>query len=671
MALTRITKGVIKPNENYDTHNINSTGIITAVGANFTGNVSVGGVLTYEDVTSIDSVGIITAQSDIHVGGGVSAVGVGTFGGLDIGGDIDVDGHTNLDNVSIAGITTMTGNLHIANSQPSIYLNDLDSENDYSLINNNGAFAIRDNDRGVNAYELLANGTNKFNGLVNIVNGLNIDADLDVDGHTNLDNVNIAGVTTITDDVTTEKNILTLVGTSWGDEEKVFTTYKRGSVHLGRFGVEADGAGQAGQLIFECGSGGSPVERLRINSGGSVGIGTDNPSARLHLHKASGDTIQKIESSNGAASLELRHTNGYGYINYRQDGAETFRVGQIAQFTSYSVYNPNSSLPYQLCVEGNGEVGINTHNPVGTLHLLRNSANHGITLQRGGTNAGTAYVQVHSNGVLSLQGGNNIHYVSGGSQQHIWYRGATEIARFNTTGSLGIGTATVRNNRAMQLTGESNSLFLITGHAPSICLNRDPDDSSDADRSFFGVSSVSNGFANGTAAGDTILRGNSSGKIHFAIGTAIKMHLTSAGDLNIGTVGRFDSSGIVKTAHGTESAPSHTFLNDPDNGMYRPTTNTLGFVTGGSERLRISSTGKVSIGNESSPLGTLHVKEGDSGVTSADTSQDTLFLESSGNAGLTIATPNANTGYLTFADPDDSNVGQIIYRHGGSYANSM
>ena len=30
MALTRITKGVIKPNENYDTHNINSTGIITA-----------------------------------------------------------------------------------------------------------------------------------------------------------------------------------------------------------------------------------------------------------------------------------------------------------------------------------------------------------------------------------------------------------------------------------------------------------------------------------------------------------------------------------------------------------------------------------------------------------------------------------------------------------------
>ena len=132
MALTRITKGVIKPNENYDTHNINSTGIITAVGANFSGNVSVGGVLTYEDVTSIDSVGIITAQSDIHVGGGVSAVGVGTFSGLDISGDIDVDGHTNLDNVSVAGVTTITS------AAPELHFTDTNANSDYTYCCNTG-----------------------------------------------------------------------------------------------------------------------------------------------------------------------------------------------------------------------------------------------------------------------------------------------------------------------------------------------------------------------------------------------------------------------------------------------------------------------------------------------------------------------------------------------------
>ena len=97
MALTRITKGVIKPNENYDTHNIVSTGIVTAIGLDINGNgdvsgdLNVGGVLTYEDVTSIDSVGLITARN-----------------GIDCNGDLDVDGHANLDNVSIAGVVTAT-----------------------------------------------------------------------------------------------------------------------------------------------------------------------------------------------------------------------------------------------------------------------------------------------------------------------------------------------------------------------------------------------------------------------------------------------------------------------------------------------------------------------------------------------------------------------------------
>ena len=93
--------------------------------------------------------------------------------------------------------------------------------------------------------------------------------------------------------------------------------------------------------------------------------------------------------------------------------------------------------------------------------------------------------------------------------------------------------------------------------------------------------------------------------------------------------------------------------------------------TGGGERLRIHSTGKITIGNESSPVGLLHIKEGDSGLSAANTNADTVFIENGANAGITIATPNTNTGYLTFADPEDDNVGQIIYRHGGSYANSM
>jgi hypothetical protein len=53
---------------------------ITGAGnINIGGNVSVGGTLTYEDVTNIDSVGLITARSGIIVSSnGIDAVGIVT-----------------------------------------------------------------------------------------------------------------------------------------------------------------------------------------------------------------------------------------------------------------------------------------------------------------------------------------------------------------------------------------------------------------------------------------------------------------------------------------------------------------------------------------------------------------------------------------------------------------
>jgi hypothetical protein len=51
---------------------VNITGVVTAASGSFSGNLNVGGTLTYEDVTNIDSVGIITAQSGIRVGAGES-----------------------------------------------------------------------------------------------------------------------------------------------------------------------------------------------------------------------------------------------------------------------------------------------------------------------------------------------------------------------------------------------------------------------------------------------------------------------------------------------------------------------------------------------------------------------------------------------------------------------
>ena len=155
MALTRITKGVIKPNENYDTHDINSTGIITATGANITGNLSVGGVLTYEDVSSIDSVGIITANQGIHVGAGVSAVGIITASsfrgdGSQLSG-VGIDtSQLDVNKLDVTGIATFKGGLNLiapTGDYPSI-----------TAIDGNDKLTLRSNG-------LLVNNQNGFRGL--------------------------------------------------------------------------------------------------------------------------------------------------------------------------------------------------------------------------------------------------------------------------------------------------------------------------------------------------------------------------------------------------------------------------------------------------------------------------------------------------------------------------
>ena len=102
MAFTRVVGPGIHTQANVHSHNIQSTGIITATkfdgpfdSLSVSGNLSIGGTLTYEDVTNIDSVGLITARKGIISSGvitatsfdGASQVGIQS-GGVQIGAGI-------------------------------------------------------------------------------------------------------------------------------------------------------------------------------------------------------------------------------------------------------------------------------------------------------------------------------------------------------------------------------------------------------------------------------------------------------------------------------------------------------------------------------------------------------------------------------------------------------
>ena len=80
MAFTKVVGAGIHTLSNITSHNVHSSGIITATRfdgpftnlnitgvATFAGDVSIGGTLTYEDVTNIDSVGLVTARDGIFL----------------------------------------------------------------------------------------------------------------------------------------------------------------------------------------------------------------------------------------------------------------------------------------------------------------------------------------------------------------------------------------------------------------------------------------------------------------------------------------------------------------------------------------------------------------------------------------------------------------------------
>ena len=91
-------------------NSINVTGLSTFVGfVAFTTSISVGGTITYEDVTNVDSVGLITARSGIKfgaagVGGTITATGQAEFAGVVTATSYHGDG-SNLTGISV-GLTT-------------------------------------------------------------------------------------------------------------------------------------------------------------------------------------------------------------------------------------------------------------------------------------------------------------------------------------------------------------------------------------------------------------------------------------------------------------------------------------------------------------------------------------------------------------------------------------
>ncbi len=167
------------------------------------------------------------------------------------------------------------------------------------------------------------------------------------------------------------------------------------------------------------------------------------------------------------------------------------------------------------------------------------------------------------------------------------------------------------------------------------------------------------------------------------MGGTERMRIDSSGNVGIGTSSpdfQLDVSGttdprIVLQSTGTASTDDTIFMNrvggttatnqiwfgDSGNAatgklQYDHSNNAMTFHTnGGTERMRITSSGRVGIGT-SSPAEELHVYSNNAPIV--------LIEAAAGNdSRLRLLTPNDRIGFIEFGDSDDGDTGEIRYEH--------
>ena len=192
MAFTRILGPGIHTASNINSHNIKSTGIVTATRfdgpftnlnvtgvTTFAGNVTIGGTLTYEDVTNVDSVGVVTARNGL----------VSPYANID--DFVDVGTNIQLGNAGVATATLFSGASQIGIQSAGTQigagitqLNFIGAGNTFAVSGTTVAISIAGGGGGSGAFTTSVTGIQTTSQIVGIGTTSTDDADLQGIGNT-------------------------------------------------------------------------------------------------------------------------------------------------------------------------------------------------------------------------------------------------------------------------------------------------------------------------------------------------------------------------------------------------------------------------------------------------------------------------------------------------------
>jgi hypothetical protein len=501
----------------------------------------------------------LTVTDDMTVGGTLGVTGVLTATSLDISGDIDVDGTTNLDVVDIDGALTQDG---------GAVFNEASADVDFRVESNGQTHALFV-DGGLDnigiGYSAAHTATNK---------GLAI---LTGDGN--------GGVQFNKEDGSYPSDGETLGSIGWKGADSANSNAAAGASIVGIAAEDFSGSTEATNLAFNTkptgtGPGSAPTERMRINSNGTIGIGTAGGSYAIDLLTTGNNGLRVNTGTSSADQLYLGNTGGVSSVGtLTSDDLGIITAGsERARVTTGGIVLVGKTSSGVSSVGAEIRTGSSNYSFTGTssghtVQLLNRTSDDGdlVEFRQDNTKFGT----IASNGndlILDVVG--NIRLDADGGDIELHDAG-TKIGQFalNNSGFFDIFSAV------------SDADIRIRGNDGGSTVTALTLDMSESGRAYFNSRVGIN-----TTSPDTMLHINGAANSEQVIITG---NGNSGRGLSIQTAasGGQQDAGVIFDAQDTEggAAPYHAFQN------------------AGSEKMRITSDGKIGVGT-SSPQELVHLK---------------------------------------------------------------
>ena len=408
MAFTKINAAGIG-----STETVTLDGLTVINDGSFGGNVSVGGTLTYEDVTNIDSVGLITARSGVEIGASpgvaasISADGNAIFSGITtVGGNADIEGALVVGNGVAAPLSGFSAHFHADATSNKIQI----TTSNTGVTASDGAIIMVDSG---NNMEILNRENSNIEFFTNNSQSMTLDSSgrlllgTTTEGYSGADDFTIAtsGSTGISlrSASTNAGNLAFSDGSSGDDEHRGLIQYHH-SDNTMRFFTDA-------------------TRRITIDSSGNLGQGTATPTTP--------DSSNADNSNNGLVFTMYGDSPAINLIHNTSGGS--------ADSTDHAAINfgrtGSSSNPYRAVIAYKQDDD-----------FLRINANNYITFESGGS-LGSEKMRLDGSGRLLL------------GTTTLGESGADELTIENTSADMGITlrTGTDRNASLFFADGTSGS----------------------------------------------------------------------------------------------------------------------------------------------------------------------------------------------------------------------